>query len=75
VSGEEVETLTREQKGYHEGMSWEITFYNEKEAEIIEKWPVGIRATFYRIGLRSSDRGERSPSWDAPHASDGRRFV
>lgn len=30
-------------------MAWTIEFYNEKEQEIIEKWPIGIRAVYARI--------------------------
>lgn len=56
--------MTREQKGYHRLMAWEITFYNEKEAEIIEKWPVGIRASLLRIGRQIEKNG---PNLGIPH--------
>ena len=49
--------MTTEQKCYDKPMSWEITFYDEKEEEIIENWPVGIRATFFRIGIRIEENG------------------
>ena len=36
---------------------WEITFYDEKEAEVIENWPVGIRAALLRVGSRIEKTG------------------
>lgn len=38
-------------------MSWILTYYNTRVAELIDDWPVGIRADFDRIAQAIREHG------------------
>jgi phage-related protein len=38
-------------------MSWEISYYSEREMKVIEQWPKGIRASYARITSQIKEHG------------------
>ncbi len=45
-------------------MTWTLSYYNAKVAEQVERWPVGIRASFIRLAEFMVERG---PDLGLPH--------
>ncbi len=44
--------------------AWQLTFYSNKVAALVEAWPVGIRASFLRI---SETMAQHGPDLGLPH--------
>ncbi len=45
-------------------MSWKLVYYNAKVAEMVERWPVGVRARYLRILELMAEHG---PDLGMPH--------
>jgi hypothetical protein len=45
-------------------MPWQLTYYSPKVAATVERWPVGIRASFLRIAATMETYG---PDIGMPH--------